>query len=98
MPKTKITPAEEESPLPDLEDTATNPLSEQINLDGMNPEMTSEILTKAVKAAFPGNFSDQAELLLQATYTDWASRMPPEDALAAMPEGHRNMVICQIPN
>lgn len=97
MPKTEITPADEGSPLPDLEDTATTPLSEQVNLDGMNPVMTSEILTKAVKAAFPGNFSDQAELLLQATYTDWASRMPPEDALAAMPEGHRNMVTCQIP-
>ncbi len=97
---TEIVPTEDEgkSPLPDLDGTSTTPVSEQVDLGGEQPMMTSETLSKAITAAFPGRYGDQDEMLLQAKYADWAGRMTPEDALAAMEEGHRNMVLCQIPN
>jgi polyhydroxyalkanoate synthesis regulator phasin len=96
---TEIVPAgEEKNPLPDLDGTATNPVSEQVDLGGGKPTMTSETLSKAVTSAFPGLYGDLEDLKLQAKYADWAARMLPEDALAAMPEDHRNMVLCQIPN
>lgn len=96
---TEIVPAgEEKSPLPDLDGTSTTPVSEQVDLGGGQPKMTSETLSKAISLAFPARYSDQEEMALQAKYADWAARMPPEDTLAAMPEVHRNMVLCQIPN
>ncbi len=99
VPTTEIVPADEgKSPLPDLDGTSTIPVSEQVDLGGGKPTMTSETLSKAISLAFPARYGDQEEALLQAKYADWAGKMPPEDTLAAMPEVHRNMVLCQIPN
>lgn len=98
VPTTEITPTDGKSPLPNLDGTATNPISEQVDLGDGKQTLTSETLSKAITAAFPGRYGDHDELLLQAKYSDWASRMVPEDALAAMPEEHRDMVVCRFPN
>lgn len=98
IPTTEITPTTEKSPLPDLDGTATKPVSEQVDLGGKQSKISSEVLSKAVNSAFPGLYGDVEDLKLQAKYADWAARMTPEEAMAAMPEEHRNMVICQIPN
>ena len=99
MPVAEIIPVvEEKSPLPDLDGTSTNPVSEQVDLGGGQPMMTPEAMSKAIKAAFPGRYNDTAELQIQNKYIDWLSRMTPEDALASMEPGHRDMVTCQLPN
>lgn len=98
LPVTKIVPAETESPLPDLEGTATQPVSEQVDLGGGQPLMTPEAMSKAIKKTFPGRYGDTVELQLQNKYIDWLSRMTPEDTLASMEPEHRDMVACQLPN
>lgn len=97
MPVTEIVPAgEEKSPLPDLDGTSTQPVSEQIDLGGGQPLVTSEVMLKAIKAAWPGNYGDPVELQLQNKYIDWLSRMTPEETLASMEPGHKDMVVTHI--
>jgi len=98
MPTTEIVPADEGSPLPDLDGTAANPVSEDVNLGGAQSMMTPEVMSKAIKAAFPGRYGDTVELQIQNKYIDWLSRMTPEDTLSAMQPEHRDMVTCQLPN
>ncbi|MCK5606080.1 hypothetical protein KAR91_29545 [Candidatus Pacearchaeota archaeon] len=93
---TEIVPSEVENPLPDLDGTSTKPISEQVDLGGEQSTLTPEVMSKAIKMAWPGHYGDIVELKLQNQYIDWLSKMTPEEVLGSMSTQHKDMVVCHI--
>ncbi len=95
FPITELVPADggdSDSPLPDLENSSTQPISVQTGSEFEKSVVTPESMIKSITKTWPARFGDPVEAQIQAKYADYVTKYGVEETLGLMSEEHREQI------